>query len=365
MKKNKSKQLTLLKRMLPWIFWTTGLIALGYYIHSRVIATKQTFETKKKMCGVHKKMLVYRDSTWHEKQKKYTGGMSVQSVTFTSVKSENEPTKKITRHGMLLIEKNAPATILICHGFMTSKDDMGIMRHIFKGYNVMTFDFRAHGENVDNQCCTLGYEEMYDVIGAAQFLKTNPDVAGKPLIVYGFSMGAVASIMAQRLHPELFDCAIWDCPFDSTEALIGRSIDRMKLSLFGYDFMLPGRSFLKRYAYHPCIQEFLKSALKAIASMDATKIITHIMPISPKDAIKDITIPVFLIACHNDEKAPPSAVLEVYKNASSAFKRCWIASGRKHFDALFANPEKYIYIKFTRLLIIFYQEHTKLKLLKK
>jgi len=208
----------------------------------------------------------------------------------------------------------------------------------------MTFDFRAHGENPDGQCCTFGQDEKNDVIGAVEHIKQHKELADKPIIVYGFSMGAVASIMAQRERPDLFSGAIWDCPFDSSNDLIIRALDKAKVSIFGFEFNVPGILMIKRYVYHPYIQYLMKLLLKLfVTNFDATQISTFIKPISPKEAIKDIKIPLFLIACHNDDKAPPAAVTEIYNNASSPFKRLWISMGRRHFDAFFINPEKYIY----------------------
>jgi len=325
-----------------WSISATLLIMIGWFLHGKFTYSKEIITTKRS-CSLCKFMTVKRDSAWYEKQKRYTGGSSIEPVSFTSKKSDKEQDKTIVRHGILLINPHAKATVLICHGFMTSKDDMSIMRLLFNGFNIMTFDFRAHGEFIDDQCCTFGNDERHDVIAAAEFIKSHPRLKDKPLVVYGFSMGAVASILAQRERPDLFTCAVWDCPFDSTHQLIGRAIDRMKLSLFGYEFSVPGKSFLKKYAYHPYVQEMFKLAIKAVASMDATQINTKIGPVSPVEAVREIKIPTFFIACHNDEKAPPSAVLDIYKNARSVYKRCWIGTGKMHFGTLFANPEKYTY----------------------
>jgi len=252
--------------------------------------------------------------------------------------------KKIMRNGLLYLNENAKATIIVCHGFMSSKEDVAFLRYVFKDYNVLTFDFRAHGESTENQFCTFGQEEKNDVIGAVNFIKQNASLKDKPIFVYGFSMGAVASIMATYENPNLFAGAIWDCPFDSTNGLITRAMSKMKMNLFGYNFTFPGSFLLKKYVYHPYVQSLLKLMLKIIAQMDATKIDTVIKPVSPKEAIKGVKVPFLLIACHNDDKAPPLAVTEIYKNAlESPFKRLWISSGRRHFDAFFANPEKYIY----------------------
>ncbi len=249
----------------------------------------------------------------------------------------------IERKGMLVRYPEAVATILLCHGFMCDKFDTGFLRRLFpRGrYNLMSFDFRAHGEKKDNQFCTLGRDEAYDVIAAGQFLKNHPDLQGKPLLVYGFSMGAVASIEAQAKEPSLFQAMVLDCPFYSTEDIIKRGIEKLKISLFGYNIDLPGRTILQRYAFHPYVQSLLKMVLKAVAHMDSKDIATRVFPISPSQTVAHVKVPILLIYCKNDEKLTIDAMREIFNNAGSDWKKIWITNGRTHFDSFFYNPERY------------------------
>jgi esterase/lipase len=338
-KKNKISLIT------AYIILLFGFFCILFLVYRTIYRSKDSIQRKKmKALSLSRKIMVKHDYKWYKKQKKYLKDAQLRPITFSAIKSDNEKDKTVVRKGWLLVKKNATATILVCHGFMTSKEDMSLMRYILSDYNVMTFDFRAHGENPDGQCCTFGQDEKNDVIGAVDFIKKHKELSDKPIIVYGFSMGAVASIMAQRERPDLFNGAIWDCPFDSSNDLIIRALDRAKISIFGFEFNVPGILMIKRYVYHPYIQYLMKLLLKLfVTNFDATQISTFIKPISPKEAIRDIKIPIFLIACHNDDKAPPLAVTEIYNNCKSPFKRLWISMGRRHFDAFFINPEKYIY----------------------
>lgn len=261
-----------------------------------------------------------------------------ERVSFTSQISKCSH-QRIERRGMLVRRPGARAVILLCHGFMCNKEDVRFLRLLFDKYTTFAFDFRAHGELTHGQICTFGSLEMFDVIGAVEFIKSQPDLKDLPLIVYGFSMGAVSSIRAQA-HAKLFDAAIWDCPFDSTDKLIERSIDRLKLNVAGYEFALPGRNILKRYAYNSYVQDVLKAALKTVAKMDASSINTCMEPINTVASAEKVSIPAFFITCRNDGKAPIEAVTEVY-NAAKGYKRFWITNGRHHFDSFFYNPERY------------------------
>lgn len=255
-------------------------------------------------------------------------------------KEHAQSEQTITRNGMLVRYPQAKATVLVCHGFMCDRFDVGLLRQIFnKDYNIMTFDFRAHGENRAGQFCTFGRDESQDVITAARFLRNHSELQDKPLFVYGFSMGAAASIEAQS-QVDLFDAMVLDCPFDSTENVIKRGLDNMKITLWGYEFGIPGRSYLEQYAFHPYVQSLVKMALKTVANFDPQDIQITLHPCSPVESIKKVSVPCFFIHCKNDEKVPLEAVKNVFEGAQGP-KKLWVTNGRRHFDSFFYNPEKY------------------------
>jgi pimeloyl-ACP methyl ester carboxylesterase len=273
--------------------------------------------------------------------KQYGEGVYKYPITFTSEKSAHCH-DTITRHGILTINPNAKATLLICHGFMCDQRDVSFLRLLFKNYNTLTFDFRGHGDIPSDEPCTLGYNEYHDVIGAVNFVKSHPLLKDKPLCVYGFSMGAVSSLIAQSKDPSLFDVMVLDCPFESTDNLLDRGLDRITINFFGYEFPFPCASLLKRCAYHPYTQSLVKSVFKVAAQMDATQIKTHIHPVYPVKHAQKIYTPCLFIACKNDKTAPVYAVKKVFDNVKGP-KRLWITNGRRHYDSIFHNPDKYFY----------------------
>lgn len=270
-------------------------------------------------------------------------GPLIEKIMLYSKQSSGSQ-KRIARQAILTRYPNAVATILICHGFMCDKFDAGLLRSLFpRGkFNCMIFDFRAHGDCCDGQFCTLGRDEKYDVLAAARFLRDHSALKDKPIFVYGFSMGAVAAIEAQAKDKKIFDAMILDCPFESTENVLKRSLDHMKISILGYEFGLPGRSLLQRYAFHPYVQSMVKIFLKTIAHWDPKKIDVCAYPISPVESVKKISVPVFYISCKNDEKVSVAAIKSLYDSTASPYKQLWITNGRRHFDSFFYNPEKYI-----------------------
>ena len=280
---------------------------------------------------------------------KYVTDGSLEYVRFP-VQESLFSEKTFMRRGILIKRQKAKATVLVCHGYMCDKYDVSFLHVMFKDYNSVGFDFRAHGEEKEGQCCTFGRDESYDVIGAVKYIKSHPELKKLPLFVYGFSMGAAAAILAQAREQNLFDGMILDCPFDSTDKLIDRGIDQLRIRIFGYEMALPGSSLLKTYAYNPYVQSVLKQIMRTFTKIDTVDVDTCISPVFPEEAIKYVNIPCFFIGCINDDKAPEEAVLSVYRGAKG-FKRCWIdCEGVRHFDTIFKQMHKYFY-KVDRFII--------------
>jgi len=278
-----------------------------------------------------------------EKMDKYLQGGRLETIQI-QVPESFDSKETIERDAILLKRPNAIGNIVMCHGYMCDKFDACMLRSVlFPRHNVLTFDFRAHGVKIDEkQCCTFGKDEAYEVMAAADYFKNHKDFKHLPTGVYGFSMGAVASIHAQARHGNLFDYMILDCPFSSTENIIKTGLDAIRFTVFGYTFGLPGRSLLKRSIFHPTVQGLVKGFLKTISHLDATQTNTHLYPLQPAQLVKKITTPCFFIHCKQDEKVTTAAAYELFSGARG-YKRLWITNGRRHFDSFFYNPEKYAY----------------------
>jgi len=268
-------------------------------------------------------------------------GVTIEKVTLYAQERDGMP-GTIVRRGILHRRRDAEATILIAHGFMCDKEDVGFLRHVLgrSTYNVMTFDFRAHGQLAGDQCCTFGYEEAHDAIAAASFLREHPDLRGKPLFAYGFSMGAAALIEAAARQEGLFDAMVLDCAFDSSETIIRKNLDNLTVSFLGYEFSMPGKAILQRYAFQPYVQSMIKAALKVVRHLETRDIPLRVDPFAPAESIKKVSAPCFFIHCKNDEKIPANSARNLFNNAAG-FKRLWLTNGRRHYDSFFYDPERY------------------------
>jgi fermentation-respiration switch protein FrsA (DUF1100 family) len=87
--------------------------------------------------------------------------------------------------------------VILCHGLASSKSNQLILgrRLVPGGFNVLAFDFRAHGES-DGQLTTFGALEKRDVLAAVHWVRENHPAQSQKVFGVGASMGAAALIAA-------------------------------------------------------------------------------------------------------------------------------------------------------------------------
>ena len=265
-------------------------------------------------------------------------GSTTEKIVFNSQKEPGSDVM-IKRYGLLTTRPNSNGTIIICHGFTFKKEDITLLRTFFSDYNCLLFDFRAHGENKENQECTFGKNEAYDVIGAANFIKNHPLLKDKKLFGYGLSMGAVSLIEAQS-QKNMFNALILDGAFDSSETIIDRGLERFKIEFYGYNFDIPGKSFLKKLTFNSYTQTIAKYIFK-LRGMDITAVNSRFdINLRPEDSIQKINTPCLFIHCKNDSKIPVYSAKNIF-NRANGFKKLWLTNGRDHCDSFLFNPEQY------------------------
>lgn len=246
--------------------------------------------------------------------------------------------ERIARKGVLTKRVNAQATIVILHGIELDKFDVGPLRLLLRKYNVLTFDFRAHGENKGEQQSTIGHDEVYDVFGVVDYIKARADIKNLPIIGYGLSMGAATAIEAQALDPSLFTAMFLDTPFATSDAFIEKIADKLEFTIFGkkFDFL---SNIAKKYAFTNVGQFLIKLFLRLFLG-HGLKVDVFVKPIFPIESIKKISIPIFLVVCKNDETFSYQEVVKLY-NAHNGITRLLLTGGRQHCDSLFYIPEYY------------------------
>jgi alpha-beta hydrolase superfamily lysophospholipase len=140
--------------------------------------------------------------------------------------------------------------IIICHGVGANRSDFTELAVTLakRGYHVLQFDFRAHGESSGTRT-SLGYHEQKDVFAAVDYLKTRKEIDKKRLGIYGFSMGGSSAILAAA-RSGAFSALVVDSAFTSLrdqarDAITGfyhlPSFPFLQLTVLGYELYFQTR----------------------------------------------------------------------------------------------------------------------------
>lgn len=275
--------------------------------------------------------------------KKYIDQIHVEPIYIES-KENAESDKTLTRKGFLALRPNAIGTVICCHGYTSSKHESFFFKTFFPNFNALTFDFRAHGDLTDGQQSTIGAEEIYDVEAAVKYVREHPELKDKPIIGFGFSMGAVSLLRAQAHWKNLFDLLILDSPFDSSDDCMSKALEeKMTVTIFSKKYKLPGKTLIMKALYNERWKPIIRRVFRFATGFDPDAIPTRYVRVAPIDTAKDIKVPCFFISCAKDKKVPFDSVKRLYHAVDAPFKRMWITQGIMHCSAYLTNPELYWY----------------------
>ncbi|ASJ00455.1 alpha/beta hydrolase [Thermococcus gorgonarius] len=122
------------------------------------------------------------------------------------------------------ISNGSDKTVIPLHGYTASRWYELYMKPtveflLKEGYNVLVFDFRAHGRS-KGKYTTVSDKEIADVRAAVRWLKENHPEEAKRIALVGFSMGAMLTIRSLAEIEEVC-CGVADSPpmdLDKTSA---------------------------------------------------------------------------------------------------------------------------------------------------
>jgi uncharacterized protein len=143
-------------------------------------------------------------------------GLAFEEITFPAADG-------LMLSGVWIPADDSDRAVVILHGHGNSMD-LDIQRAPYfhqAGFNVLLFDFRAHGRSAGN-LATFGYLERRDVLGAVEFLKKR-GIGHIGLL--GFSYGGMASMLSAPLSPEINAVISDGGPARLRSALVGRIVE--------------------------------------------------------------------------------------------------------------------------------------------
>jgi len=210
-----------------------------------------------------------------------------------------------------------PAVVL-CHGVWTGRRECLPLALRFQaaGYNVLCFDFRAHGRSA-GRFISIGHHETNDVIGAVHYLTHRPEVDRARIGVIGFSMGAAATIQAAARCSDV-------------AAIVADSAYATFVDAAKYSF----RS-VTRVPHFP-IAPIAMGWAKMIMHVDANQL-------RPVDVIGRISPrPVLLTHGTLDEIVPVRHAYTLFKAAEEP-KELWVVPDAHHVEARDIDPDGYFH----------------------
>ena len=115
--------------------------------------------------------------------------------------------------GWFLFGKPGSPLILVCHGIGTNREDLrDVSQSLCKsGFNVLAFDFRAHGEGGGRKT-TFGFTEARNIQAAFRYANEKLHESFQGVGIYAISMGSAATLFASENLSEV-SAFVFDSPF--------------------------------------------------------------------------------------------------------------------------------------------------------
>ena len=208
------------------------------------------------------------------------------------------------------------AVILLAHGYGDNRPEWVHALLAKKGYGILSWDARAHGES-DGEVSTIGYLEVLDVKAALEYALAQPDVYH--IGAWGGSMGGATLIRAAAVFPEI-EAVFIDSAFASLDE--------------EFDFLVP----------YPLINPLTKFFAQTQTGINFSEInpLNDIAKISPR--------PVYIVHGTGDTVAPPDAGEKLY-NAANEPRFLWVEEEAAHLSIHLVNERRY-----QRRLVGFFDE---------
>lgn len=206
--------------------------------------------------------------------------------------------------------------IIICHGVGANKSDFTELAAslVRRGYVVLLFDFRAHGESSGSRT-SLGYHEQKDVLAALSILKAREEIDLRHIGIYGFSMGGSTAILTAA-QSGAFSAVVADSAFTSLK-------DQARTAVTSF-YHLPSFPFL-----HLAIIGYELYFQTRVENVAPINVIAKISP-----------VPVLIIAGEEDRLIPAENGQKLFAAAGEP-KELWIIPGADHGGTLVAAGSMY------------------------
>jgi pimeloyl-ACP methyl ester carboxylesterase len=238
-------------------------------------------------------------------------GIDFENISFIT-------TDSIKLRGWFIGSQNSltAPTIIIAHGLGASKSDFINLSGFLSsnGFNVLLFDFRAHGES-GGKSCSLGLKEQMDITATLDYIISRKNLKNKNIGLYGFSLGGSAGILTASKDLRI-KAIVADTPFSRLYTISADVIKRT--------YHLPSFPFMQ------LANVFYRLSFGGWIGQVAPADVIHL--ISPR--------PILLITSDIDQMTPIYHARELIRKAGEP-KELWVIEGATHGGTISMDAERY------------------------
>lgn len=220
----------------------------------------------------------------------------------------------------------ARANVLLVHGLFRGGLELEAPAAIFRdlGCATLQLEMRNHGASGRTRP-TYGFEERRDVLAAVRWLRSDPERARRPLVLFAVSLGTAATL---RATPDVQDLAglVLDAPVDDLLATAHR--------MLGQEARPPRRGLGLWRPY----RSLTISAVELMCgfSFGDVRPIDDAARLDPRTAV-------LVVAAGDDARTPPATAEALFARlpAPPERKTLWIRPGSDHGQVWIDDPAGY------------------------
>lgn len=138
-----------------------------------------------------------------------------------------------TREGWFFPGLRGAPTIILCHGYESSRSELLTLVSALQDhqYNVFVFDFAAHGANAG--MTTFGYKEAQELRAAMDTLAARNDVDPTSFGVWGYNLGAYAALREAETDKRV-RALVLASVYDEPKQMVRVEVNRTGLNVFPF-----------------------------------------------------------------------------------------------------------------------------------
>ncbi len=244
-------------------------------------------------------------------------GLPYENVAFSP---RGEEWDDIVLKGWLIEAERDGLTVIMVHGVnrnRTGDNALALAERLFdRGFNVLLFDLRGHGES-DGDKLSAGYFEKWDVLGAYDFLVQRgapPESIG----LLGWSLGAATALLAAEQEPAI-KAVVSDSSFADVHDLIAQeTASATVFPQWMVPLFIPG----------------MKVVSRLLDGIDVGAVV-------PERSAGTFDYPILVIHGEADQRVPVEQSVRIHASAPAG-SELWTLPGSEHADAVFDATDEYV-----------------------